>query len=304
MPLTSLQRDSGLIAILALDHNRELAELLGLDLQLPDNLEVLNQVNQSLFALSQATTGVILEPVYTLALLAQQPTPAALLIALEQDKEVLPENLPLLFPNFSLEEIANNYAAAKLSLNYYPGEAKAIEKKQLLAEIREYSRILGQNFLLQLSSQPPTVPVSVATDSKTAANTTSAAGITADAASTPEQLLVAVQELRGLCDLLVVPNPADPLAMATIVSELDQPCLVTNHSADSYEVFKEQFRMAMDNGARGYCLGSVLWQDLAQFRAPATQFDQAAVTRFIETTVRDRVLELNRIAEESLAEVA
>lgn len=300
MPLTSLQRDSGLIAILALDHNRELAELLGLDLQLPDNLEVLNQVNQSLFALSQATTGVILEPVYTLALLAQQPTPAALLIALEQDKEVLPENLPLLFPNFSLEEIANNYAAAKLSLNYYPGEAKAIEKKQLLAEIREYSRILGQNFLLQLSSQPPTVPVSVATDSKTAASTNSAADITDDATSTPEQLLVAVQELRGLCDLLVVPNPADPLAMATIVSELDQPCLVTNHPADSYEVFKEQFRMAMDNGARGYCLGPVLWQDLAQFRAPATQFDQAAVTRFIETTVRDRVLELNRIAEESL----
>lgn len=300
MPAAHFSTDSDLITILELDHARELAEILGLDLQLPDNLEILNQVNQTLFILSQATTGVILEPVYTLSTLASQQTPAALYISLEQDKEVLPENVPLLFPNFSLEEIANNYAAVKLSLNYYPGEAKAIEKKQLLAEIREYSRVLGQQCLLKLTSQAP-----VATESteRSQAVVIPSTPVNSNSATTnPDQLLTAIQELRGFTDLLVVPNPADPLAMATIVSEFDQPCLVTNHAGDTYAVFKEQFRMAMENGARGYCLGSVLWQDLAQFRAPAAELDQTLITRFIQTTVRDRILELNRIAEESLLE--
>lgn len=302
MSASHLQHESGLITILELDHNRELAEILGLDLQLPDNLELLAQVNQSLFELSKETTGVILEPVYTLAQLVQQKTSAALFIALDQDKEILPENLPQLFPNFSLEEIANNYAAAKLSLNYYPGEAKAIEKKQLLAEIREYSRVLGQQFLLKLSSQAPIVTTVEQSNQSSKSASADPQLAPSPVSDDPEQLLIAIQELRGFCDVLVVPNPADPLAMATIASELDQPCIVTSHTTDTYEAFKEHFRLAMENGARGYCVGSVLWRDLSQLRTPDAAFDQQAVTNFIQTTVRDRVLELNRIAEENLTE--
>ncbi len=271
MRTAHLHNEAGLFAILELDRNRELAESVGLDLSLPDNLAILDAINRQLLTLSQEVTGVIFDPIYTHQLLADKAATAGALLRLEQDKLLAPEELPALFPNFSLEEIANNYALAKLELHYQLGEAKAIEKRQLLAEIREYSKVLGIDFLLSLRT----------------------------AAAENDQLL-AIQELRGLADLLVIQNPADPLAMATIVSELDIPCLVTNDAADSYEQFKEKFRMAMENGARGYCLGAVLWRELGDFRGEDQSLDLAGICKYLATTVRDRILELNRIAAESL----
>lgn len=285
MRIAHLHHQAGFFALLALDRNRELAELLGLDLQLPDNVDLLTQVNQLLLNLSKEVTGIVVEPIYSLDLLAQKAPQAGALLSLAQDKIVLPESLPALFPNFSLEEAANNYAVAKLKLNYWSGEPKAIEKKQLLAEIREYSHVLQMDFVLELISQPPS-------DQANAAETPDA-----------ETLLTTIQELRGFSDLLIVQNPADPLEMATIVSELDQPCLVTDNGQESYEQFKEKFRMAMDNGAAGYCLGPLLWREIGSYRQADQGFDLTVIQQYIQTTVRDRLLELNRIATEHFTTV-
>ena len=88
--------------------------------------------------------------------------------------------------------------------------------------------------------------------------------------------------------------------MATIISELDIPCLVMADEGDNYDTFKEKFRMAMENGAKGYCLGQVLWQEIGNFRGQDQSFDLEGLEKYLSTTVRDRLMELNRIASESL----
>jgi tagatose-1,6-bisphosphate aldolase len=279
MRTAHLQSSAGFLAILELDNNRLLAESLGLDLSLADNLELLREINRRLLVLSTEVPGIIFDPIYSFDLMTQVQKNVAIL-RLEQDKENLESSLPLLFPNFSLEEISNNYALAKLELYYHPSEPKAAEKKQLLAEIREYSQILNIDFLLKLRIFNPQQEATVF--------------------SLENDQLTAIQELRSLADVLVIQNPPDPLAMATIISEVDVPCLVMADGQDTYEQFKDKFRMAMENGARGYCLGSVLWQEIANFRLEDQSFDLLGLEKYIATTVRDRLMELNRIASESL----
>ncbi|AKM81129.1 MAG: hypothetical protein UT13_C0001G0168 [Candidatus Pacebacteria bacterium GW2011_GWF2_38_9] len=290
MNTANLQSTAGFFAILELDNNRDLAQSLGLDLSLSDNVELLDQINQQLLFLSKEVTGVIFDPIYTFKLLAQKASTTGALIRLEQDKENMPNSMPLLFPNFSLEEISNNYALAKLELNYHPQESKAIEKKQLLSEIREYSKVLKIDFLLKLKIYDPNqfATKEEQVGSKIAFNL-------------ENDQLSAIQELRSLADILVIQNPSDPLAMATIISELDIPCLVMADEQDTYEQFKEKFRMAMENGAKGYCIGQILWKELSAYRSDNQSLDLEGLQKYLNTTVRDRLIELNRIASESLA---
>lgn len=291
MHTSNLQSSAGFFAILELDENRVLAEMLGLDLSLPDNLELLDEINLQLLTLSKEVTGVIFDPIYTFKFLAKKNQQAAALIRLEQDKENLADSMPLLFPNFSLEEISNNYALAKLELNYHPKEAKAIEKKQLLAEIREYSKVLNIDFLLKLKIYDPNQFLLKEEQKKDKI-----------LFSFEEDQLFAVQELRSLSDILVIQNPSNPLAMATIASETDKPCLIMAEEQDSYETFKENFRMAMENGAKGYCLGRVLWKEIANYRREDQTLNLEEISKYVSTTVRDRLMELNRIASENLVD--
>lgn len=287
MHVNHLLNSAGFIAILELDNNRQLAESLGLDLTLSDNIEILDEINSQILKLSKEVSGVIFDPIYTFKLLAEKAKQAGALIRLEQDKEVLPYNPPLLFPNFSLEEISNNYALAKLELNYHPREQKVIEKKQLLAEIREYSKILNIDFLLKLKIYDPKQFDLQKNDEFSF--------------SFDNDQLSAIQELRSFADILVIQNPSDPLAMATIISELDIPCLIMADEQDSYEQFKEKFRMAMENGAKGYCLSQILWKEINIYRRDDQSLDLEGIQKYLNTTVRDRLVELNRIASESLA---
>lgn len=287
MHAAHLRSSAGFFAILELDNNCQLAESLGLDLSLQDNIELLEEISRQLLTLSKEVTGVTFDPIYTFGLLSKKAKNVGALIRLEQDRENLPDSMPLLFPNFSLEEIANNYALAKLELNYHPKEQKVIEKKQLLAEIREYSKILNIDFLLKLKIYDPKDFDLQKTENF-------------DFSFDSDQLL-AIQELRSLIDILVIQNPSDPLAMATIISELDIPCLVMANEEESYEQFKEKFRMAMENGAKGYCISQILWQEIGTYRREDQSLDLEGIQKYLSTTVRDRLIELNRIASESLA---
>ncbi len=287
MRVSNLLDSAGFIGILELDNNRDLAESLGLDLTLQDNTQLLDEINSYILQLSKEVTGVIYDPIYTFKFLSQNNQQTSALIRLEQDRETLPDSLPLLFPSFSLEEISSNYALAKLELNYHPREQKALEKKQLLAEIREYSKILNIDVLLKLNVYDPN-QLLVQKDAQIKF-------------SFDDDQLLAIQELRSFSDVLVIQNPSDPLAMATIISELDIPCLIMANETDSYEQFKDKFRMAMENGAKGYCLSQVLWQELSTYRQENQSLDLTNIQKFFQTTVRDRLLELNRIASESLA---
>lgn len=306
MTVPALTTANGFFACLSLDGSPALAEQLALDLSLLDNLEVLHQVNSLLVkTLSAESSALVVDPIYTLDLLAAKSTHSAALIRLEQNKEFLPTQMPELWPDFSLEEIKNNYAAAKLSLFYHPKEEQALAKKQLLAEIKDYCRTLGIAFLLELKIYDPAKFQAAPTKAKLSVEAPSA---TAESAATEsEQLfsfqqaqLAAVEELRNLADLFVLEYPGDALSVATLSTGLDVPWLISNSGQMNYDNFKEIFREVMDNGAKGYLLGNLLWQELADYRS-AEGLDLAAIEKYLQTTVRDRLLELNRIVSEAMA---
>lgn len=292
MRTAHLTNPHGLLAIIELDNNVQLAELLGLDLSLADNVQILEQIHTYLAALHTQATGVILDPIYSFHLLGSGQLQKGVCLRLEQDRPLVDDGMPSLFPNFSLEEVKNNYALVKLALTYHPQESQAIAKKQLLSEISSYSKSLGIDFLLKL--RVPVLSVSEENDES------GEAGAPVQVSDHATQQLEAVQELRALANILVLDCPSDPLAVATISSELDIPWLVTADATTSYEDFKARFRMAMENGASGYCLGNLLFQELAQFRATDQSIDLIALKNHVDTVLRDRLIELNRIASEGM----
>lgn len=276
MKLSAISRQRQLFSVLALDDVVDLANILSLDLNLVDNLAFLTKVLNLLLELSQEVSAIVVDPIYSLPLLGSKAHQAGAIIRLEQHQELDVQALPQLFPNFSLMEIKNNYALAKLAINYQAHEEQALAKKQLLAEIRNYSQDIQIDFLLKLNAN----------------------------FDNEEVLLSSVQELWRFADILVLDNINDPLLAATISSELDIPWLL---SADyrqklTYAQFKDSFRLAMENGARGFYLGNFLWQELAQFRQSDQEFAWSSLENFVRTQLRDQIIELNRIAEELVLE--
>lgn len=270
LPAISSQRQ--LFSVLALDDIVDLAKILSLDLNLADNVVFLTKVLDLLLELSQEASAVVVDPIYSLPLLVNKAQRAGALIRLEQYQQAKEQILPQLFPNFSLLEIKNNYALAKLAINYQAHEEHALAKKQLLAEIRDYSQSLKIDFLLKLNAN----------------------------FDNQEILLSTIQEVRIFADILVLNNIDNPLLAATISSELDIPWLLSAdyHQQLSYTQFKNNFRIAMENGARGFYLGNFLWQELSKFRQHNQEFDWSALQNFVRTQLRDQIIELNRIADE------
>lgn len=294
MRVPALTSSSGHIGLLQFDQSRKLADFLSLDVSLLNNVEVLHRVNQLLVQyLTPEATGIIIDPIYTFDALAKKTATAAALIRLEQNKDFLPTVLPELLPNFSLEEVKNNYALAKLELSYHPQEEKALEKKQLLAEIQDYTRILGIDFFLDLKVFNPDLYQTKIEQAKKQAPVLEF--------SFQDAQLAAIQELRNYVDIIGLEYPGDPLSAATLSTQLDVPWLLTAAPAESYADFKERFREVMENGAHGYCLGPTLWQEIGQWHLADQSIDWPALEKYIQGTVRDRVMELNRIASESLS---
>ena len=272
MQLPAISRQRQLFSILALDDIIDLAGILSLDLALDDNLHFLTQVLHLLLELSQEASAVVFDPIYSLPLIAQKAKHTGALIRLEQHQQVEAQVIPQLFPNFSLIEIKNNYALAKLALSYQAHEAQALVKKQLLAEIRDYSQSLKIDFLLKLEADY----------------------------DNQEVFLSTIQEVQPFTDILVLEGINDPLLAATVSSEVDIPWLLSadHQQSLSYAQFKNSFRIAMENGARGFYLGNFLWRELARFRQDNQEFDWPALQNFVRTNVRDQIIELNRIADE------
>jgi tagatose-1,6-bisphosphate aldolase len=272
MQLPAISRQRQVFSILALDDIADLSKILSLDLSLNDNLLFLTQLLHLLLELSEEASGVVFDPIYSLPLMSYKASNTGVLIRLEQHQQYDAQLIPQLFPNFSLLEIKNNYALAKLAMDYQAHEEQALIKKQLLAEIKDYSRSLEIDFLLRLRTD----------------------------VNNQEIFLSSIQELQAFADILVLENISDPLLAATISSELDIPWLMTADEQEqlSYSQFKNNFRVAMENGAKGFYLGNFLWKELAKFRQDDQEFDWPALQNFVRTDLRDRLIELNRIAEE------
>ena len=66
-----------------------------------------------------------------------------------------------------------------------------------------------------------------------------------------------------------------------------------------YESFKDILRTSLDNGAKGYLVDEVLWREIYEMRQDDGFPDWTAVTKFLQTTARDRSIELARIVNEN-----
>lgn len=288
--LQALQTSQGNYCLLELDYTPKLAEILGLALEVESNVQLLEKLTTKLALVAQEhVTGLVLDPVYSFLVLDTKlpnrqntKSPASIFRLEALNTEVDPLATPVLINNWSIEDIKNNYATAKIELLYHPAEEKALEKKQMVAELYDYCQYQKIPFLLKLVIYTP-----------------------ADEEFNPvlfqEAQLTAAQEFRGICDILALQYPQDALAVATLTAELDIPWLFMAEGVN-YDDYKDMLRTSLENGARGFMVGGVLWQEFANLKKEDESPDMEAINKFIETTFRDRLIEIVRIVEETYVE--
>ncbi len=278
MTLSALQSASGRYCILELDRLYS-AVTHGSSLGLVDAQN--EQKAKAMAELGASTSGVVLDSSQSFQSLFFKPHDVGLVLSLEQRMDAVdPLALPRIGDGWSLDHIRNNYGVAKLELYYHPGETLALKKKQFVAEIADYCRYIGIAFILQLYVYH-----------------TLADGGT-DTAKMIETQLRSVQEFGRHSDLLAIEYLGDPLAAATITAELDIPWVVTSRQSE-YETCKNDLRAALESGASGFMLGDVFVSGASKVASDTSdEFEYAGWEKVIQTTVRDRVLELSRITNE------
>jgi tagatose-1,6-bisphosphate aldolase len=279
MHLSALQSDQGMFSILEFDVGYQLADLLGLDVNVTGGIDQFNLVFRDLIThLANRPAAVAADSTYSLPLLLGD-IEKGLILRLDQVVKKTPlETVPQLAANWGVDEIANNYGIAKLELWYHPAEEKSLDKKRMVAELYEYCQHEGIDLLLKLNIY--TLP----DESK-------------EQVVFQETQLRAIQELRSSCHLLSIQYPGDALAAATITAEADQPWIISLSSQD-YEQNKQHLRTVLENGAKGFAIGDGLWHEMGSLRQADESPDLSAIQTFIETTVRDRMIELVRITNE------
>lgn len=274
MRLTALQSTTGKYCLLEYDRMFGLALAAGLSTVSPPQPELSDLLKKSAHELFPHTTAVVLDSSYTYAQILEKPDAVGAVFSLEQRTEAVdPLALPRLADNWGVEYVRNNYGVAKLELYYHPAEELAYKKQQFVQEIADSCRYHGIDFILQLFvyhplSEPPEQAVLLNTQ------------------------LHSVHEFARSCDMLAIEYLGDPLMAATITADLDVPWVLTSRSTD-YDTTKTDLRVALESGAQGFMVGEVFWPNL-----PVTQQNPEAAFAAVQTTSRDRLLELTRITNE------
>ncbi len=283
MQVTALKNDAGSIGLVALDEAYLLADSIGLSIKEPSHEELLNDVLSELLNLfRQQASGLVLDPVYSLPLLKEDEQNAPLIVRLEQLQNPDPLAVPQLLKNWGVEDISNMYGMAKLELHYHPAEEQALTKKQFVAEIFDFCEHEEIDLLLKLMIYNPT-------EEKF------------DIPKFQESQMEAVSELQRFASILALQYPQDPLAAATLTTNLDIPWLLTADDTP-YDRFKENLRVALENGATGFLASETLWQEIEGMRHSDQSPDIEKILQFIQTTSKDRIIELLRISKEELAD--
>ncbi len=288
MKISSLRAETGLFNLVEFDDEAKFIDALGLDLRDQNSREMVDEILQSLFTVYSAKednvfsgmSGFILDPIFSLnAFLSQNEKQIGLGLSLDEPQaERDPLALPKLINDWGVEQIRNNYAVAYLTMYYHPDEDAALKKKQFLAEIYDYCHYEGIELVLKLVIYTP-------------------GDRRFEWDSFRKDQLQALEELRNLAHMFVLQYPNDPLACATLTTQLDVPWLVSDSNLE-YEVFKEHLRDSLENGASGFMVGESLFKEIEGMRKKDHSPDLDAILKFIKTRVRDRAIELVRISSE------
>lgn len=279
MKLPNLQTDSEMYSILSLDQSEELLLLFGLDGAETSSINQIHAIELLMAEnIAEKASAVVLDPRSMMDIPVTGDDRPGIIYRLTQTPFNLTDE-PKILPKWGVEFIANNYGVAKIRLPYHPQENLALEKKKFLAETFDFCHFEKIDLILDLKIISPD-------------------GNKIHPDNLAEVQLQAIQELRGFADLFALQYPGDPLSCATLTAELDRDWILASDGRD-YANFKEKLREALDSGAKGFMIGDSLWGEMGKLRSEdhAPDFDQ--IPQFIQTTIRDRVIELSRILEET-----
>jgi tagatose-1,6-bisphosphate aldolase len=286
--LETLRHASGYFALLSLDQPLGLAEAGGWDITQTSAGPILNQLYQTMVkSWSAYATGVIADPWFGLPAIVHKAKGVGVALQLEQSMTASdPLSPPKLTEDWSVSEIAANYAVAKVYFPFHASEEQAAAKLQWLAEIADYCRY-EQIDLIVVHSLPNIPDLNAAPD---------------------QALLEALQELQPHVRAVVIDPVADALVAATLTAELDIPWLVNLDAAQGeYAQVKDLLRLSLENGAKGWLGGQVFWQGLGMPAGHSSTNGSAnleTVIEFLNHEAQDRVIELSRIARETVTAAA
>lgn len=276
--LSALRNSAGLFSLVGWHESELLASLFGLDWAEPETKDFVQELIHELHASRPPDiSGLVLDPRTGLNVLTnKEPNTGVALRLSEFQTQLTIAQAPALLPNWGIEQVSNNYATAYLRLYYHPAEAAALEKKQLVAELYDFCQYEQTELLLDLALTE------------------------GDEGEDREQaLLEALTEFRSMAHGLGLPYPGSPLLAATVTAELDIPWLLSSDYQQPYATYKEQVRQSVESGAQGFLIADTLYQELETARQEDHSPDLGQIKQLIATTIRDRLLELTRIAAES-----
>lgn len=272
-----------MIALLDFSRIATLAQAVGLDIDHLEHKEHLSYITSGLMSLlSPEVSGVVVDPDFDFNTIQKKANGTGLLLSLEKKSDAVdPLSMPKIAENWGIEHIRNNYGIAKLELFYHPQEPEALRKKQFVAEVYDYCKYEGIDFLLELMVYHP-----------------------ASEEATQEVLLEAqlqaAREFSNSCDIFALEYLGNALSAVTLTAELDTPWIY-NAREIGYESFKENMRVCIDSGAQGFLAGDPFWAG-EKTRQVLSKLDHTPEQEnYIKTDVRDRVIEAVRIVNEQAA---
>lgn len=279
MKLSAIATPQKMFTILATDQVVALADILGISgQQLATNVELRKSVEAVITAYKSAFSGVLVVPELNHEISTSISKDCGVLFPLERRAfDADPLSVPILSPSWGVEAIRNNYGVAKLELFFNPTEKEAATKKQLVAELYDYCQHEGIDLLLEV------LVYMEGTDLEYREQF-------------PDLQLGAIQELRSICSMMALEYPLSALGAVTVTAELDVPWILTMRNTP-YELAKEQLRTSLESGA----LGFMGFEQFLPDRTPTgtVTFDSEKCMQFLQTTGRDRALELSRIVAEA-----
>ncbi len=281
MTLHTLQTENNRFTIAACDQRASLAKLLGVDPQTPTGIKTLKQLkNLFMEVFSPICSAVLTDPEFGLPSIELKVPNAGLLLCLERssyDKESS-ENLPLLYPNWGVPEIAEHSAAVKLLLYYHPHAKNSAEKRDWVGKVFGHCQAHHVPFILELL-------------------------VYGDAKSTLslfEAQLQTAKDFTNLCDVLKLEFPVsvseefnEELAAQrcrTLSQNIHIPWIVLSHGM-GYERLILAIDIATKNGGSGFAVGRAVWKEVSEFPTWKEQ------EHFIRTTAKDRMEKLVSIVQ-------
>ncbi len=278
MNLPVIQTDQQSFALFRVDESEDMFRLFGYEADDADAQQFIARVQSQLIEVGlPQVSGLVLDPRFGFSAIPQKVAQIGLLFRLTE--QIQPQMLPKILPNWGVEQIKSNFALCFFHIPYHPAEESALEKKKFVSEIYDFCQFENISLVLDLEI-------------------VGSHGGKIHQDELPEVQLVAVQELQRFCDAVAISYPGEALQAATITAQLDVPWFVTGSGETTYDQYKEQLRAGLESGARGFCAGKPIWQEITQMRQEDMTPDTEQMSTFIENTIRDRLIELTRISNE------